>query len=156
MGNGRTRRPSAAMLVAMIALSLALGGSAIAADPVTKKEAKKIAKKVAKKQIRKIPEAPFAYALIDQGEVLTSAPSKTITSADVDNPQGGFFCIDLPFGPVTGAATPEAVGNDGIMAFTFVTANYQACPASAEAEVTHYDVNTASFVDGQFYVQFDG
>ena len=86
MGNGRTRRPSAAMLVAMIALSLALGGSAIAADPVTK-EAKKIAKKVAKKQIRKIPEAPFAYALIDQGEVLTSAPSKTITSADVDNPQ---------------------------------------------------------------------
>jgi HJR/Mrr/RecB family endonuclease len=58
----RSRRPSPAMLVAMIALSLTLGGSAIAADTVSKKDVKKIAKKQAKKQIKKL--SPRAYALI--------------------------------------------------------------------------------------------
>ena len=47
------RRPSPAMIVAMIALCLGLGGSAIAASDLTKKDVKKIAKKVANKQIKK-------------------------------------------------------------------------------------------------------
>ena len=46
------RRPSAAMIVAVIALVLGLGGAAIAAD-LTKPQVKKIAKKVANKQIKK-------------------------------------------------------------------------------------------------------
>lgn len=45
------RRPSLATIVAMIALCLGLGGSAIAANELTKKDVRKIAKKVAKKQI---------------------------------------------------------------------------------------------------------
>ena len=46
------RRPSPAMIIAVIALVLGLGGAAIAAD-LTKPQVKKIAKKVANKQIKK-------------------------------------------------------------------------------------------------------
>ena len=45
------RRPSPAMVIAMIALCLGLGGSAIAAGDLTKSQVKKIAKKQAIKQI---------------------------------------------------------------------------------------------------------
>ena len=57
----RRSRPSPAMFVALIALSLTLGGSAIAADTLSKKDVKKIAKKQAKKEIKKIKRA-YVYS----------------------------------------------------------------------------------------------
>jgi hypothetical protein len=56
------RTPSPAMIVAVIALCLGLGGAAIAAD-LTKPQVKKIAKKVANKQIKKkAPGLSVAHA----------------------------------------------------------------------------------------------
>jgi hypothetical protein len=49
-----SRKPSAGMVVAMVALCLGIGGSAIAAGGLTKPQVKKIAKKQAKKQINSL------------------------------------------------------------------------------------------------------
>jgi hypothetical protein len=151
----RSRRPSPAMLVAMIALSLTLGGSAIAADTVSKKDVKKIAKKQAKKQIKKL--SPRAYALIEGDSVLSDAPSKGITSADVSSPVTGFSCINLDFNPVTGAATEGGGGiKDGFASLSLASTEFDECPTTAEAEVTHFDSSAGDFSTDPVQVQFDG
>lgn len=52
MEPNKRRRPSHSMLVALLALSLAVSGSAIAADPLSKSDVKRIAKKQIKRQLR--------------------------------------------------------------------------------------------------------
>jgi hypothetical protein len=151
----RTGRPSPAMVVAMIALSLALGGSAIAADAVSKKDVKKIAKKQAKKQIKKIKRA---YATVEgDGTVNPNTPSKNITSGDITSPNSGQYCFSLPFDPVA-AASNEAGGGveDGIMSVKLDSTAYDFCPASADAEVTHFDVSNDDYSSDPFIIQFDG
>jgi hypothetical protein len=95
MGNVRPRRPSASMLVAMIALSVALGGSAIAADALTKSDVKKIAKKQAGKQIKKKvkPTLPIAFGHIDINGNLTEALSENLRSTHGDN--AGRYCFEV-------------------------------------------------------------
>jgi hypothetical protein len=74
------RRPSPAMVVAMIALCLGLGGSAIAAGGVTKSQMKKIAKKQANKQINK-REAGLSVAHAKTADSATNAQAATNASA---------------------------------------------------------------------------
>jgi hypothetical protein len=55
MGTGKARRPSAAMIVAVLALTGALAGTAVAGpDAITSALTKKKVKKVAKKQANKV------------------------------------------------------------------------------------------------------
>jgi hypothetical protein len=151
----KPRRPSPAMFVAMVALSLTLGGSAIAADTLSKKDVKKIAKKQAKKEIKKIKRA---YATVDgDGTVSSNTPAKNIASGNIANPSDGQYCFDLPFDPVA-AASNEAGGGieDGIMAVKLDTTAYDFCPGSAEAEVTHFDTSAGTYSSDPFIIQFDG
>jgi hypothetical protein len=110
-----TRRPSPALLVAVMALIAALAGTAVAADPVantavSKKKTKKIAKKVAKKQIKKrapglsvanaqFSGAPAAYAHVNEDGTVDPNESRNVSSANVSQPLGntGLYCLtNLP------------------------------------------------------------
>jgi hypothetical protein len=156
----KRRRPSPAMIVAVVALSAALAGTAIAGpdaitSAITKSKVKKIAAKQAKKEIKKIKRA---YALVDgDGTVRSDAPSKNISSGDIDPIGTGFYCFDLPFEPVS-AASNEAGGGveDGLMAVKLASTDYDQCPASADAEVSHFDTSAGDFSTDPFIIQFDG
>jgi hypothetical protein len=80
------RRPSPAMIVAMIALCLGLGGSAIAAGDLTKQDVKKIAKKQAKKQLK----ANVAGSHVNLADKATTA-----TKADNADKLGGKSAADV-------------------------------------------------------------
>ena len=83
------RRPSAAMIVAVIALVLGLGGAAIAAD-LTKPQVKKIAKKVANKQIKKKAILKSQEGSLNVNSAKTAGTATTAGSADsVDGVSAG-------------------------------------------------------------------
>ncbi len=172
-------KPSPGMVVAMIALCLGLGGSAIAAGDLTKSQVKKIAKKQAKTQINKLGPGltvanaqhavsadtatvggPVAYASIAaNGSIDTGAPSRGITNANVSNPQTGFYCFDLGFAPTTAATTgaiEENLADDGILSYSLNPADYVECPTSAEAEVGNVDASDNVLQNDGFNIQFDG
>jgi hypothetical protein len=158
---GKPSRPSAAMILAVLALTGAVAGTAVAgpdaftSGALTKKKVKKIARKQAQKEIAKIKHA---YATIDgDGTVRSDAPSKNITSGDIDTPLTGFYCFELPFDPVA-AASNEAGGGveDGLMAVKLASTDYDECPQTADAEVSHYDTSAADFSTDPFIIQFDG
>ena len=189
MNTTKLLRPSPAMVIAVVALALALAGTAVAGtdgltSKITKAKVKSIAKKQANKAITRreaslnvnsaktadsatnatnaVTGAARAYALVDSdGTVLPTAPSREITSSSITIPPAGtgFYCFDLAFTPVTAAAN-EADGasgiNDGVMTFTFVKADYQHCPATAEAEVAHFDTSSNAYSTDPYYIQFDG
>jgi len=156
----KARRPSPAMIVAVIALSGALAGTAIAGpdaitSALTKSKVKKIAAKQAKKQIKRIKHA---YALVDgDGTVRTDVPSKNLTSANITPVPVGFYCFELPFEPVAAAANEAGGGvEDGLVAVKLAPTDYDQCPASADAEVSHYDTSAGDFSTDPFLIQFDG
>ena len=122
-----SKRPSAAFIVAVVALSFAIVGSAIAGTDSAKKalsksQVKKISKKQANKAITKAApglsvshastadsattatnsDAPFAYAHIvvtGSSPNVDEAQSKGITDADVaDTGTTGLYCVKLPDG----------------------------------------------------------
>jgi hypothetical protein len=84
MKNGRTRGPSAAMIVAVLALVMAMVGTGFAASALTKKQ---------KKQVRNIVNGAFA------GRVMAAAI-----------PQGNSCAI----GSQTGGISAARVGTDGV------------------------------------------
>jgi hypothetical protein len=95
------KRPSAAMIVAVVALSLGLGGSAIAGSGVlTKKQVKTVAKTVANKQITK--RAP-GLAVASAKSADTAGRATNVHSANVD--ADGTLLGSVPAG-----ATSQRVG----------------------------------------------
>ena len=104
------RRPSAAMIVAVIALVLGLGGAAIAAD-LSKSQVKKIAKKQANKQITKrapglsvakagqadtadIALSPVAYATVAPNGDVIEGRSRGIADSNVVLDGASAYCFD--------------------------------------------------------------
>jgi hypothetical protein len=182
----RLSRPSPAMVVACVALSLALAGSAVAGTAVldkavTKSKVKKIAKKQGKKQANKVLTqreaslnvnsavtatnaetavvgAPRAYAgIAANGTLLPGYPNKGIAPEQVTNPQPGGYCFTLGFTPVTAAANAEAENEeDGILSIQLVPANFTDCPGTASAEVHFHDPSVPEDQNDSFQVQFDG
>jgi hypothetical protein len=71
------RRPPVALILAMIALCLALGGGAVAADP-TKPRVTKVAKKVAKKQIKKRAILKRDEAGLDVNSAVSAGDATTL------------------------------------------------------------------------------
>ena len=119
---GIRRRPSPAIVVAVLALVAAVAGTAIAADPVatssklTKKKVKKTAKKVANKQITKrAPGLSVANAATLDGH----PPADFLSSARVQQfdvtLNGGESRELLKAGPLTftGTCTQNGTDNNG-------------------------------------------
>jgi hypothetical protein len=131
------RRPSPAMIVAMIALCLGLGGSAIAASDLSKRDVKKIAKKQANKRINAresslrvahaatatnaenatnagtagVGLSPVAYATIAADGDVIEARSRGVTDANVTLELTSAFCFNnLGFQFKTAQTTPLYTG----------------------------------------------
>jgi len=164
MGKVKARRPSAAMIVAVLALTGALAGTAVAGpdaftSALTKKKVKKIAKRQGQKQANLVIDQRHAYALAtfsSGGSIDTDEPSNLISSADVSSPTTGILCFQLPFDPVSGTGNTRSEGNeDGIVSIE-LGGPYNECPSSAEAEVRIVDADLAGEDDEPTYVQFDG
>ena len=98
----RPRRPSAAMIVAVLALCMSIGGTAVAAGVFSKPE-KKAIKKIAKKQIKKqapnitaaAAENVFA-ATVNAGDTCSVTKGTGGITAAKGGPDGGDFC-DVTF-----------------------------------------------------------
>ncbi len=118
------RKPSPAIVVAVIALSVAVGGTAVGGNQ---------------------PEAnvPGALAGIKaNGTVDPDVPSRALTNARVDHPVQGFYCFNLAFAPraaaVTGAVD-DGLADDAVLSYTLDPGQFVQCPPSADAEVTNLD-----------------
>jgi hypothetical protein len=179
-------RPSPAFVVAVIALTAAFLGTAIAGPNATTSVSKKKTKKIAKTQVNKLaPDianeeitarapglsvanaqnaenavvgAPRAYAgIAANGTLLPGYPARGIDNAQVTHPDTGAYCFELPFAPVTAAANAEAEGDeDGILSIQLVPGNFVDCPGTAEAEVRNLDASEGFDQNDSFQVQFDG
>ena len=162
----KPRRPSAAMIVAAIALSLALGGSAVAASELTKSQVKKIAKKQAKQQIKKqAPKlhvgsadsaAPAAYARVIGGTAdVDEANSKNVQASDLVF-DGTVFCFyDLDFKPRHVQATVDWVGGGGDTVIHASVGNSGSCDGVEDAAARMVDASTGTAVTVDFYISFD-
>lgn len=168
-------RPSHALVVSVLAVTIAIVASAIAdtgvrtsdlGKPGVKKIAKAEAKKVLKRKESKLSVAsakvggPAAYASIDaDGSIDPAMPSRGMNSASVDNVELGAYCFDLGFSPTTAAVSPIQEGqlpDDAILSVSFDPADYVECPVSAEAEVTNLDADDGyERQNDDFNVQFD-
>ena len=88
----RRRMPSPAMLVAAVALTLALGGTAVAAPELTMRDVKKVAKKQAKKQANKL--------INQRAPGLSVAHANTANTATAADSASSVKTL-VPFGPTT-------------------------------------------------------
>jgi hypothetical protein len=148
------RRPSPAMVVAIVALIAALGGTAVGAAFVSKKQAKKIAKNQVNKlapglSVASAKTADTASNLADQSQQIRAwasisaggsvLASKNVSSVVQDG--DGRYCFDLPFTPNAAVATLD--GAEANLNHTILTATDSApCPAS------HQDVRVFTGVPG--------
>jgi hypothetical protein len=105
-------RPSAAMIVAVVALSLALVGTAIAApDALTSKITKSKVKQIAKKQATKAIDAREAGLNVNSAKTADSADTAA-TATDAASVSGNKI-VQIDFRPA-GAATQTILDLDGL------------------------------------------
>jgi archaellin len=134
----RIRHPSPAMIVAVVALIAALGGSAIGASFITKKKAKNVANNQITKRAPglSVASAKTADNLADQSQQIRAwarvdegggvLASKNVTSVVQDG--DGRYCFDLPFAPNAAVATLD--GANANLNHTILTATDSSpCPA---------------------------
>lgn len=170
------RRPSPAMVVAIAALIVALGGTAVAGGVLNKKKVNKIITNRAPglsvasaktadsantannaNNANSLGGAPagdftkanqFAYGEIsDTGAVKSSPPNRNIVS--VSNPSTGVYCMQLAFNPTWGEGGATGASSPGTTAQVDIPATN--CPAGTEATV--YVLNaTGTFLDDDFTV----
>jgi archaellin len=132
------RRPSPAMIVAVVALIAALGGTAIGASFITKKKAKNVANNQITKRAPglSVASAKTADNLADQSQQIRAwarvnagggiVASKNVTSVVQDG--DGRYCFDLPFTPNAAVATLDGAAAN--LNHTILTATDSApCPA---------------------------
>ena len=147
----RARRPSPAMIVAIVALVFALAGTGVASvatiSALSKKE-KKQTRNIARDEIAKGAQ-PIAFAHVSAAGVLDSARSKNVGTVSQVFP--GFYCITgVPFTPRGGQATVDQVGSNIDFAhFGFTKPD---CQAYVETFKPAADTNDAA----PFYVVLYG
>ena len=167
------RRPSPAIVVAVLALSVALAGTAVAGPTLLsrltgseKKQVKKIAKTQAKKQIRKkagklsvlhatSAAGPDAYAKVTAGGVLDPAFSKGVGTVTRQNV--GEYCISgLAFTPKGAQVTTDFnESEDYVVAQLRIpgdTGNSNACPPGTQVKV-ETGVTGDTPADSGFYIE---
>ena len=161
------RRPSPAMVVAVVALVAALAGTGVAAtisvlDKGEKKQVKKIARKQANKRITKrapnlsVANAdsanPIAYAHVSAGGTIL-AETKGISQANLTHPGTGRYCFSgLSFTPRGGQATVDFLDSTVQFAQFALNPGTINCPAGAQAMVG--TVDNGGTADAGFFVTF--
>ena len=167
------------MVIAIVALVAALGGTAIGAAFVTKKQAKKIAKNQVNKLAPGLSVASaknadnannanalggtaaggypkvtqFAYALINANATVSpEAPNRGIVSV-APGPITGVYCLDLAFTP--SFAQISGTGASGTHVHFLVDIPESNCPPTSEATV-YVTNNTGTFINDDFQVLFGG
>ena len=176
MSRIRSRLPGPAMVVAIVALVAALGGTALAGGVLSHKKVKRISAKVSKKisrrmanlQIsRKAPtlsvasaksadqaDAPYAYAHVAaNGAVTPSSTAENVPNASKDGI--GIYCFNLPFRPVYAAGNGAAeAGADSVVEIQLAAVQNPpgGCPAGTDASVRVFDAGAAA--DDDFFVSF--
>jgi hypothetical protein len=172
-------------VVAVIALFVALGGTAVAAldrNSVGSLQLKKNAvtnskirngavtgPKVKESTLGKVPRAsvadtaePLAYARVAFNGAVDPRYAKNILGSQVTHPSPGLYCFDLPYQPKTGQVTAEADAEpDDIASIEIAGANGSAtvsdCAPNNEVEVFTFDTETSSGLqDGEFYIELNG
>ena len=172
-------------VVALIALFVALGGTAVATldrnsvgplqlkrNAVTNPKIRNGAvtgPKVKESTLDEVPRAkvaetgsPLAYARIAFEGSVNAAFSKNITQAMVSHPTDGVYCFDLPYEVRNGATTMEGDAEpDDLASIEILGANaapsLSGCPVGNEVEVRTFDTETAAGPqDGDFYIQLYG
>jgi hypothetical protein len=136
----QVKRPSPAMIVAIIALIAALGGSALAGGLLTKKKAKKIADAQITKRAPglSVASANTANGLADSSFQIRAWAKVTgegtlASGRNVGVIYGGStgrYCFDLPFaanGAVATVAADEGLPGDAVALFVPDSSNQ--CPA---------------------------
>jgi hypothetical protein len=174
------RRPSPAMVVAIVALIAALGGTAVGAAFVTKKQSKKIAANQVNKLAPGLSVASaksadnanalggtaangfpqvtqFAYGEIaSNASVNGSVPSRGIV-ASVPGPITGVYCLDLAFTPTFAEGSPTGASGGLLNVLPDIPAtNCNTALPSADATVYLINSNTGAFVNDDFQVLFGG
>jgi hypothetical protein len=146
------------MLVAMIALTLGLAGSAVAADSLSKSDVKKIAKKQAKKQANKGFNARVAYARVAADGDVMEANSRRVSDSNVALESESAFCFrNLPFefetAQVTIDYTSAGEGDEEIAQLALGDVGGD-CEEGAEVEVATADANASNFEPFGFFILF--
>jgi hypothetical protein len=121
------RRPSAAMIVAVLALCMSVAGTAVAAGVFTSPE-KKAIKKIAKKQANKritaragslsvanavTSNGPAAYANVSTAGTVVATQTRGVANTNITNPTAGHYCFKgLPayktaMATLSSGATPQ-------------------------------------------------
>jgi hypothetical protein len=158
MNKLRGRRPSPAMVVAVIALSMSLVGTGVAAtisvlNKNEKQQVRKISGKVANKKITNrasnltVGEAQLAqnlrglaYARINGDGTIVGAQSKGITQANVSKDGAGDYCINgLNPAPKGVSATLDWAAPFGAQIYARVPANVAGHCAGQQVAVTTYN-----------------
>ena len=171
-------------VVAVAALFIALGGTAVAAldaNSVGPRQLKKNAVLTAKirdgavtgpkvklSTLGKVPRAaiadtaaPFAYARVAFNGAIDPRFAKKIAGSQVTHPSPGLYCFDLPFLVKSGQVTAEADAEpDDIASLEIAGANgsptVSDCPPNNEVEVFTFDTETSSGLqDGEFYIELN-
>jgi hypothetical protein len=172
-------------VVAVIALFVALGGTAAAAldaNSVGPRQLKKNAVITAKirngavtgpkiklSTLGKVPRAavadtaePLAYARVGFDGSVDLRYAKGIVQSQITHPSPALYCFDLPYRPKTGQVTVESDAEpDDIASIEIAGANGQAtvsdCPPNNEVEVFTFDTETSSGLqDAEFYIELNG
>jgi len=162
-----SRRPSPALVVGVIALVAALGGTAVAAKKIGGSDIKSNA--IKKKHIKdnavrtdaikdanvtalKLAEDAQAYARVNQAGTVVSQAKGVV---GVNRNATGRYCLDLTFAPNTAVASiDESTAAGGATLQTLV-------PGSAACPVPFNDATVFTFGPANnpnnngFYVQFD-
>ncbi len=172
----KLRRPSPAMIVAIIALVAAIGGTAVAGGVLTGKKVKKLSAHVSKKVSRVMAnkqitarapslsvafsrnadsaDAPYAYAHVAaNGTVTPASTARKVPNATKGGT--GIYCFNLPFAPVyaTGNGAAET-GMESVVNIQLAAVNNPppGCPAGTDASVRVFDAG--ALADDDFFISF--
>ncbi len=159
--------PSPALVVAVLALALAVVGTAVAGPPgferaLSKSKVKAIARKQANRQIgRRAPDLtvasanPVAFAHVLADGTVDAANSKAVAAANVANgATAGYYCFSgLAFQPRGGTATVDRASTGPIdtIALLGLGAGTE-CPAGTQFFVDTRYTDTTGSVKTAFFV----
>jgi hypothetical protein len=170
------RRPSPALVIASLALAVALTGTAIAGPAAINSISKPKVKKIAKVQAESVLGARESALNVNSAKTAGTAQSATsaqtadstfafafvgafgdvssgrgISSSNVTWMPPGVYCIDLPFRPAGGHATPTSNSSAFIAGLSVAGSGFLVCPASAEVEVVRSDED-GDRANGEFHL----
>lgn len=170
----KIRRPSPAMIVAILALFVALGGTVYAASSINGKLVKKnslpgnrikkntvTGTQVKESTLGQVPSAlaaetaktattanPAAYAHIFGNGAVDGSDAFNIASANVTHPEEGVYCLTgLGFAPHAVMAQVDSGDGPGVTETSVLLNNFIVCPKSANAEIVTYNPASIEFHD---------